>query len=371
MPIFAGKKFTEEAWNHLKLDEHLQKAEEDLKRPILQGLTGAERYYAAQRYHEARAAMAIHGHPASNLDSDQSKDKTFRVDVDTRKTIDQWLIDELYREYKMAKNDLQNDVATRAEVIPLALAVRQLSHGFDDEIEQFRSKSSTIIREIENAQTTSQRLKYEWEALKKEWHAKNRKTQEKITEVNAIIKQLNNHTKNLQGYAEKINRSSQCIDNLQKQFNRQATDLRRTNQQTKSIKEKTSGLTKKINNLSYWFNQHDKKLGELDTSYQKLSEVEQSSQETREVVHDLKEAISHQQENLTRIDSQIERYAGHEDNIKSIEETSTRLMTKLLEQRRKIENLENNLNHKLKRFRYSMIVIAGLLAAVLATSILL
>jgi iron-sulfur cluster repair protein YtfE (RIC family) len=101
----------------------IAKAEEEYQRPLLASFSGLERFDAAVRLLDATLIRRLAGRPAPAARGEA-------VDLYLHRN---------YEEYQMSQEDLRTIHATRAEVVALGIALKEIALTLDREIEAFRS----------------------------------------------------------------------------------------------------------------------------------------------------------------------------------------------------------------------------------------
>jgi hypothetical protein len=101
----------------------------------LEGLGNAERFRAVSTLLEATLLARTRSHPAAGGEH-----------VET-------YLQRYEEEYSMAHHELKNEPATRAEVVALGLALKEVALSLDAEIAGFRGSSQTLLEENRRALT--------------------------------------------------------------------------------------------------------------------------------------------------------------------------------------------------------------------------
>lgn len=130
----AGFKFARGLKRTWLLPERIAKAEEKLRVPLLDKYQGAKRFELAQSLLDAKlyAGLDKAGHSA----------KRQRVEFER-------YISSLYKEYQMAKSDLSKISATRAEVVALGIAMKQMAFSYDDELTNFTNEKQEALEKVQ------------------------------------------------------------------------------------------------------------------------------------------------------------------------------------------------------------------------------
>jgi hypothetical protein len=125
-----------------QLDATITSLEGEYAKPVLATFTGVARYDAAERFLDATFVRRLQTQPS---------------DVERRNIIRRYL-DRFHEEYVMAKPDLEGSPATRAEVVALGLALREIALTLDDEIADFRARSAVLLDENRASGTSTATL---------------------------------------------------------------------------------------------------------------------------------------------------------------------------------------------------------------------
>ena len=177
MAIFGLSKNVKRLVDRVRLPKELRKLEKQLGGCLLEEFSGTERYYAAERLIKAKADLAVWGSLESN--EDPSEDTSI-LDEEQISAIRQWELDELQKEFEMAKSDLKLEHATRAEVIQLGLAVRRLALGFEDEAKHFRNQCEDTLDELDTLHQFAGSFQEEWVKKKAELEEERSKQREAV-----------------------------------------------------------------------------------------------------------------------------------------------------------------------------------------------
>lgn len=125
--------------NTLVLRRKIGRAETRLAVPIVDKYSGAQRYEIAERLAEVRLIHDLENNPASLSDAKKLWKET------------------VTEELKMAEKELEQQYASRAEVVALGIAVRELALNLDEQVKAFQEKAKGAFAELEAG-------KSQWEA---------------------------------------------------------------------------------------------------------------------------------------------------------------------------------------------------------------
>jgi hypothetical protein len=125
-----------------QLDATITSLESEYAKPVLATFNGVARYDAAERFLDATLLRRLQTQPS---------------DVERRNIIRRYL-DRFHEEYVMAKPDLAGTPATRAEVVALGVALREIALTLDDEIADFRARSAVVLDEQRASGTSTAAL---------------------------------------------------------------------------------------------------------------------------------------------------------------------------------------------------------------------
>lgn len=114
-----------------RLDVAIGTLEQQYLNPVLSTFTGTERFNVATRLLDATLLHRLKDRPSNAA----------RTHI-----VNQYLA-KFSEEYEMAKSNLASEPATRAEVVALGLALREISLTLDNEVEEFRSHIATLTTE--------------------------------------------------------------------------------------------------------------------------------------------------------------------------------------------------------------------------------
>lgn len=115
-----------------RLDQAIREAERQERRSLLDGLAGVERFNAAAAHLEATLLVR----------AETLRDAAGRAALLSR------YLQRLQEEYEMARNDLKQVPASRAEVVALGLALKEVALSLDTELAQFRGTADQTVREV-------------------------------------------------------------------------------------------------------------------------------------------------------------------------------------------------------------------------------
>ncbi|MEZ4825088.1 MAG: hypothetical protein R3C61_02165 [Bacteroidia bacterium] len=114
----------------IELRQLIDEIEVLIETPILDAYSGVARFEAANLIQDAKISDFLETNP--------DKDR-YRVFVER-------YIQELIKEFEMAASELEKQYANKAQIAALGIAIKEIALTLDDEIEEFRKKST---REIE------------------------------------------------------------------------------------------------------------------------------------------------------------------------------------------------------------------------------
>lgn len=134
------------------LRKQIGRIENTLAVPIVDKYSGVQRYEIAARLAEIRLIHELETDPASCSDA-----KRFWKETVTE-------------ELKMAETELQQQHATRAEVVALGIAVRELALNLDEQVTAFQEKAQKAFAEFEAGRsswesTTRKGIQLAWMAV--------------------------------------------------------------------------------------------------------------------------------------------------------------------------------------------------------------
>jgi len=112
-----------------QLDRAIEETEKVCSKPLLDGFSGTDRFDAAQRWLDATLTQRTNG-----------------PDVGQRDEITENYLEKMHQEFEMARDELQGTTATRAEVVALGLATRELSLSFDSSLETLTRQAQEVLR---------------------------------------------------------------------------------------------------------------------------------------------------------------------------------------------------------------------------------
>jgi hypothetical protein len=125
-----------------QVDAAIAKLEKECAAPVLSPFRGRERFDAAVRLHDATLLRRVQQKP----------------DATTRLTLIDAYVESTVKEYEMAKADLTSTPATRADVVALGLALKQIALSLDEEISVFRTKGAVLMAEEQATLTGTTQL---------------------------------------------------------------------------------------------------------------------------------------------------------------------------------------------------------------------
>lgn len=105
--------------------------EKEYNQPVLQMFTGIARFNAAERLLDATLVRRLAEKPSV---------------AERRRIVDRYL-QRSYEEYRMAREELNATPATRADVVVLGLALREIALTLDQEVDDFRGRYRTIAHQ--------------------------------------------------------------------------------------------------------------------------------------------------------------------------------------------------------------------------------
>lgn len=105
--------------------------EQEYNKPVLQTFTGIARFNAAERLLDATLVRRLAEKPSV---------------AERRRIVDRYL-QRSYEEYRMSKDELNATPATRADVVVLGLALREIALTLDQEVDDFRGRYRTIAHQ--------------------------------------------------------------------------------------------------------------------------------------------------------------------------------------------------------------------------------
>jgi len=145
MGVYSSITFGKAVIETFTLNKDIKKHEDKIRKHLLNHLQGAKRYEAA----ETLFSIAL-GDALCAAGSDQKKQLEIKYHY----------LDRLRDEYEMSKETLSKELANKAEVVALGLALREVALSLDDEIEKFR-KNTVELRDRTQKAAEEQFNQYE------------------------------------------------------------------------------------------------------------------------------------------------------------------------------------------------------------------